>query len=161
MNIYAFISYGLDYSRNLFTCLTWTVYNAAAMLLTRSSGTSHLPPIPSSLHWLPVRFRIHFKVLVFTYRPLHGQASLTCSPLISPLGHLGRLNQGLCNRVFSRSVMLFFTVCDAIAYVLLLFLYFLKYMANITFVTLFVTFICERYFIKLTLLTYFGRRRFK
>ena len=60
------------------------VQNAAARLLTRSSRTTHITPILSSLHWLPIRFRIHFKVLVFTYRALHGQAPEYISDLIHP-----------------------------------------------------------------------------
>ena len=44
------------------------VQNPAARLLTRFSRMTHITPILSSLHWLPIKFRIHFKVLVFTYR---------------------------------------------------------------------------------------------
>ncbi len=67
------------------------VQNAAARLLTRSSKTTHITSILLSLHWLPIKFRIHFKLLVLTFRALHGQApwtSLTCSILASPVGHL-------------------------------------------------------------------------
>jgi len=44
------------------------VQNAAARLLTQSSRTSHITPILAALHWLPIKFRIQFMVLVVTYR---------------------------------------------------------------------------------------------
>ncbi len=31
-------------------------------------------PILKDLHWLPIAFRVQFKILVITYRALHGQA---------------------------------------------------------------------------------------
>ena len=34
------------------------------------------------LHWLPVHFRINFKMLVLTFRALHGQAPPYISDLI-------------------------------------------------------------------------------
>ena len=81
MIIHAFISSRLDYCNSLFTCLSKTsmerlqlIQNAAARLLTRSNRRCHITPVLSSLHWLPVRFRVDFKVLVITYRALNGQA---------------------------------------------------------------------------------------
>ncbi|KAF7690623.1 hypothetical protein C0J45_24441, partial [Silurus meridionalis] len=43
------------------------VQNAAARVLTRSRKYDHITPILSSLHWLPVKFRIDFKLLLLTY----------------------------------------------------------------------------------------------
>ena len=34
----------------------------------------HITPIRRHLHWLPVRYRIIFKILVQTYKALNGQA---------------------------------------------------------------------------------------
>ncbi len=50
------------------------VQNAAARILTRSRTSEHISPILESLHWLPVRFRIDFKILMLTYKALHGLA---------------------------------------------------------------------------------------
>ncbi len=68
------------YCNSLFTCPSkapldhlQVVQNAAAKLLTRSSKRSHVTPNLISLHWLPIKFWIQFKVLVITYRALHGQ----------------------------------------------------------------------------------------
>uniref|UniRef100_A0A0E9XEA4 Uncharacterized protein n=1 Tax=Anguilla anguilla TaxID=7936 RepID=A0A0E9XEA4_ANGAN len=91
MIIHAFISSHLDYCNSLFTCLSKTslhrlqlVQNAAAKLLTRSPKRSHVMPILKSLHWLPIKFRIHFKILVIVYRALHGQAPVYIKELLQP-----------------------------------------------------------------------------
>lgn len=79
--IHAFISSRLDYCNSLFTCLNKNslerlqiVQNAAARLLTRTSKYSHVTPLLRQLHWLPVEFRVHFKILVLTFKALQGQA---------------------------------------------------------------------------------------
>ena len=78
--IHAFISLCLDYCDGLFTCLNktsldrlQTVQNAAALHLTRNIKRSHITPILSSLHWLPINNQIHLKLLVLTFRALQGQ----------------------------------------------------------------------------------------
>ncbi|KAF7710425.1 hypothetical protein C0J45_1613, partial [Silurus meridionalis] len=48
------------------------VQNAAARVLTRSRKYDHITPILSSLHWLPVKFRIDYKLLLLTYKALNG-----------------------------------------------------------------------------------------
>ncbi|KAK0146590.1 putative RNA-directed DNA polymerase from transposon BS [Merluccius polli] len=79
------------YCNFLFTCLSKSslgslqmVQNAAARLLTRSTRMTHISPILSSLHWLPINFRIQFKVLVLSYRALHGQTPVYISDLLHP-----------------------------------------------------------------------------
>ena len=91
MLIHAFVSSRLDYCNSLFTCLSKScldrlqvVQNAAARLLTRSPKRSHVTPILIALHWLPIKFRIQFKVLVVTYRALHGQAPTYIRDLLQP-----------------------------------------------------------------------------
>lgn len=86
--------------RNLPTYIlnTRQVWTAAARLLTRSSRTSPITPVLSSLHWLPVRFRIQLKVLIFTYRSLHGLGHGYISDLLHlyiTTRALRSLNQGL------------------------------------------------------------------
>ena len=89
--IHAFVSSRLDYCNGLFTCLSKKelsrlqyVQNSAARLLTRTNRRAHITPILKSLHWLPVSFRINFKILVLTFRALHGQAPEYISVLIQP-----------------------------------------------------------------------------
>lgn len=58
------------------------VQNAAARLLTRVKKHQHITPVLASLHWLPVRFRIKFKILLLTYKVLNGQAPDYLSDLV-------------------------------------------------------------------------------
>ncbi len=39
------------------------VQNAAARVLTRSRKYYHITPILQSLHWLPIKFRISYKIV--------------------------------------------------------------------------------------------------
>ena len=50
------------------------VQNAAAKMLFKKSRRSHVTPILKTLHWLPVVFRIKFKILLITYKSLNGLA---------------------------------------------------------------------------------------
>ena len=48
------------------------VQNAAARLIAGTSRFEHIIPILAHLHWLPIHFQAQFKVLVLTYKALHG-----------------------------------------------------------------------------------------
>ncbi len=79
--IHAFISSRLDYCNALYVGVSQTslsrlqlVQNAAARLLTGTRKQEHISPVLASLHWLPVRFRIDFKILTFAFKSLHGLA---------------------------------------------------------------------------------------
>ena len=50
------------------------VQNTAARIVTRTSRYSHITPVLKTLHWLPVNYRVQFKILTHTYKALHGQA---------------------------------------------------------------------------------------
>ncbi len=43
------------------------VQNAAARVLTRSRKYDHITPILQSLHWLPIKFRISYKIVLLAY----------------------------------------------------------------------------------------------
>ena len=43
-------------------------------LVTNRRKSDHITPILRSLHWLPVKYRIDFKIIILTFRILHGQA---------------------------------------------------------------------------------------
>ncbi len=43
-----------------------------ARILTRTRKSEHITPVLRSLHWLPVTFRIDFKVLLLVYKSLNG-----------------------------------------------------------------------------------------
>uniref|UniRef100_A0AAZ3PI26 Reverse transcriptase domain-containing protein n=1 Tax=Oncorhynchus tshawytscha TaxID=74940 RepID=A0AAZ3PI26_ONCTS len=44
----------------------------------------HITPVLASLHWLPVKARADFKVLLLTYKALHGLAPTYLSDLVLP-----------------------------------------------------------------------------
>ncbi len=82
-SVLPFISSRLDYCNSLFSCLNESaiarlqvVQNAAARLLTNTKRREHITPILAHLQWLPVRFRIHFKILLITFKALHGTGTL-------------------------------------------------------------------------------------
>ena len=89
--IHALISNRLDYCNSLYSGITCAslsrlqlVQNAAARLLTGTRRWDHITPVLISLHWLPVKFRIHFKVLLFVYKALHSLAPPYITALIQP-----------------------------------------------------------------------------
>ena len=62
------------------------VQNAAARLVCGESKYCHITPILQNLHWLPVKYRIWFKILLFVFKSVH-----TLSPTyICNLIQLGR-----------------------------------------------------------------------
>ena len=44
--------------------------------------SDHVTPILKNLHWLPVEKRIEFKILLITYKTIHGQSADYLKPLI-------------------------------------------------------------------------------
>lgn len=50
------------------------IQNTGARIVTRTRRTQHITPVLKELHWLPVGYRIQFKILVLTWRALHDMA---------------------------------------------------------------------------------------
>ena len=50
------------------------IQNHAAKVIVRKKKSDHVTPILQSLHWLPVPYRIEFKVLLITHKCLNGKA---------------------------------------------------------------------------------------
>ena len=79
--MHAFISSRLDYCNILYTGLTQSnihklqmVQNAAARMLTGTKKREHITPVLAQLHWLPVKYRIDFKILLFVFKAVNGSA---------------------------------------------------------------------------------------
>ncbi len=79
--IHAFIFSRLDYCNSLYYGVQdkslgrlQVIQNAAARLLTGTRKYEHITPILRALHWLPVSYRIIFKILSFVFKALHGRA---------------------------------------------------------------------------------------
>ena len=49
-----------------------SILNTAALLVTMTRKYDHITPILRDLHWLPVNFRVQFKLLLQAYKALHG-----------------------------------------------------------------------------------------
>ena len=49
--------------------------NNAARLLTGTNRRAHMTPVLSHLHWLPVRHRVTFKILMMVHKLLHSSTS--------------------------------------------------------------------------------------
>ena len=54
----------------------------AARLTTLTKYRDHISPILRELHWLPIKSRIMYKILLLTYKSLHGLAPLYLQELI-------------------------------------------------------------------------------
>ena len=88
--VHAFISSRLNYCNSLLygipeyqTMKLQRVMNASAKLLYRAHKFCHITPLLAELHWLPVHSRIHYKILLITFKILHGLSPKYLSDLIS------------------------------------------------------------------------------
>ena len=58
--------------------------NAAARVIAKAGGRDYISQILFKLHWLPVEFRIKYKILLLSYRALHGLAPTYITELLVP-----------------------------------------------------------------------------
>ena len=56
------------------------IQNSAARLVTGTHGRDHITPVLFKLHWLPVRYRIEFKLLVLVYQAVHHHLTSLVTP---------------------------------------------------------------------------------
>ena len=95
--IHAFVSSRLDYCNSLLYGLSQVqidkiqrVQNAATRLILSnlsfaiySKNPRIRTPVLSQLHWLLIKFRIEFKILLMTFKAIHGMAPDYLCKLIS------------------------------------------------------------------------------
>lgn len=89
--VHAFVISQLDYGNSLLAGLPDVrldglrrVQNSAARLITGARKFESITPHLRSLHWLPIRQRIDFKIAVLVHRCLHGSAPSYLAELIIP-----------------------------------------------------------------------------
>ena len=77
--VHAFVTSHLDYCNSLFYGLPQYQYdrlqrvlNAAARVVCLIPKFDHITPVLIGLHWLPVRYRVIFKILLLVYKALHA-----------------------------------------------------------------------------------------
>ena len=86
----AFYSSRLDYCNNLLYGLPayqiqnlQRAQNSAAHLVFEESKFCHITPLLRALHWLPVAYRIVFKILLLTFKAIHQLAPTYIPELVS------------------------------------------------------------------------------
>ena len=72
-----------DINENLLTKLQ-LAQNAAARILTKTRKYDHITPVLKELHWLPVRWRIIFKLLLLTWKCVNDKAPSYLQEFIVP-----------------------------------------------------------------------------
>ena len=75
------------------------LHHRAAPLIKHTQKHDHSTPVMRSLHWLPVRSRIIFKILLLVYKSIHGLAPAYLSELIKPYAPESNLQSGMKNRL--------------------------------------------------------------
>ena len=58
------------------------VQNSAAKVVTRSKKHDHVTPLLANLHWLPIKDRIIFKILLLTFKALHDKGPIYLKELL-------------------------------------------------------------------------------
>ena len=60
------------------------VQNASAKLIVGAKKRDHVTPILMELHWLPVEQRVLFKIILLTFKSLHGEGPTYLKDLLLP-----------------------------------------------------------------------------
>ena len=103
--IHAFITSRLDCNNSTLYGLPEVQYkrlqrilNTSARILTKTQLSEHITPILKNLHWLPIEKRIHYKIILLTFKALHDLAPSYIKDLIKPYSnsrHLRSTNKHL------------------------------------------------------------------
>ena len=73
------------------------VQNNAARMVCRANKRQHVTPMLQRLHWLPVKQRIDYKVLVLVFKALHGLAPSYIADLLHAYQPARRLRSSAMN----------------------------------------------------------------
>ena len=88
--MHTFITSSLDYCNSLLYAIPaidlnilQRVQNAAVRLIRNIPRWEHITPVLHSLHWLPIKLRINYKILLLTFKALNRLAPSYIQDLIS------------------------------------------------------------------------------
>ena len=60
------------------------IQNLAARIVRRTPRLDHITPVLQALYWLPVQYRVQYKLLLLTFKALRGLAPPYISELLEP-----------------------------------------------------------------------------
>ena len=102
--VHAFISSKLDFCNAHLLGLPQSpidrlqyVQNCAARLMTRTRNLEHITPVLRRLHWLPVRQRITYKILLLTCKSMNNMGSKYIADLLQPYTPMRQLRSSSKN----------------------------------------------------------------
>ena len=102
--MHAYVTSRVDYCNSLLFGLPnnmmrklQSVLNTAARVVTKTRKYDSITPVLYKLHWLPVKFRVQFKLLLLVFKALNGKAPLYLTQKLSyiPVSKLRSSNQNL------------------------------------------------------------------
>jgi hypothetical protein len=103
----------LDYCNSCFKGVSETsldrlqlAQNRAARLVTRTKRWQHITPTLMEFHWLPIRKRIDYKVLMVTFKAVHNLAPYYLCDLIVPYNPARSLRSESKHLLFEQSFRL-------------------------------------------------------
>jgi len=87
---HAFVTSRMDYCNSLLYGISDYNFNrfqrnqiSATRIMTNTRKSYHINPILQTLQWLPVRQRIHFKILLITYKSINDMVPEYLCELVS------------------------------------------------------------------------------
>ena len=88
--VHAFVSSRLDLNNALLYGIPLNtlaplqrVQNTAARIITGQSKYTHITPVLCGLHWLPIYYRIRYKIAIVVYKALHDHAPPYITDLVT------------------------------------------------------------------------------